>query len=171
MTKDEALKTLAPRAWTKPEYYFGFSPEGDYVVATRHRDSHLLDEHNYGVLFRELGAVQWADDGGQPPPVYDWRASNWAVGWVEYLMVAKNAPAAILIKAAELLKALEAYPILDEDAYSVKEYDAATDTWADLSIKERVELCQDAGVSVFAARHDFIPQEDIGFIFDRCRPE
>ena len=41
----------------------------------------------------------------------------------------------------------------------------------DLSIKWRVELCQKAGVNIFAARHDWIPQDDCGYIFDECRPQ
>jgi hypothetical protein len=180
MTRNDALRILAPHAWRRPRDYGGFSPDGDYLIYSRHRDSSLLDNHNYETLYQMLDAAPF-DDGGfspdgrdRPPPIataYDWRARHWACGWVEYLMVPARAPAALWIAAAEILQALAAYPILDEDAYSEKEWMAAEKSWAGLPIRDRVALCREAGVSVFAARHDSIPADDSGFIFDRVRPD
>lgn len=48
---------------------------------------------------------------------------------------------------------------------------AAQQVWCALSIGERVELCRRDGVSIFAARHQYIPQDDSGRIFEYCRPE
>ena len=179
MARHEALLILAPHAWRKPRDYGGFSPDGDYLICSRTRDSRLLEAHNYETIHGQLGAVAF-DDGGlspdgrdRPPPIataYDWRARHWACGWVECLMVPARAPAALWIAAAEILQALEAYPILDEDAYGEKEWAAAQESWADLPIRDRVELCQKAGIGVFAARHNRIPAADAGFIFDRVRP-
>jgi hypothetical protein len=103
-------------------------------------------------------------------PAYDWRARHWACGWVEYLTVAKDAPTPILIGAAGALQALADYPILDEDAYGEKEWDAAQDCWAHMSMDERLALCRDARISSAAARQPWIPEDDNGFIFDRLRP-
>ena len=174
MTKDEALVILAPYAWGTPDHYFGHNPVGEYVVAVKNRGSSLLAEHNYEVIetaLMELAPGDWDEAVMESGPVYSWRARHWACGWVDYLMVHPEAPDAVLIRAAELLKALAEYPILDEDAYGEKEYAAADENWACLSVADRVELCQKAGASVFAARHDWIPRDDSGFIFDRCRPD
>lgn len=46
------------------------------------------------------------------------------------------------------------------------------------NVRDRVELIREHNrrhssypVSIFAARHDSIPQADNGYIFERCRPE
>ena len=41
--------------------------------------------------------------------------------------------------------------------------------WESLPLSDRVELCQEAGVSIFQARHPYIPQDDNGYIFERLR--
>lgn len=68
--------------------------------------------------------------------------------------------------------------MLDEDDYSTRENEAANETWEHcFNVRERVKLIQEHNrgtkypVSIFAARHDAIPQGDSGYIFDRCRPE
>ncbi len=55
------------------------------------------------------------------------------------------------------------FPIISIDAWA-----EAEQYWESLPIKYRVELCAEAGVSIFAARRDSIPSEDSGFIFERC---
>jgi hypothetical protein len=37
-----------------------------------------------------------------------------------------------------------------------------------MPLRYRVELCHDAGVSIFAARRDYIPPEDSGYIYEHC---
>lgn len=177
MTKKEALKILAPRAWTKPAYYAGFSPDGDYCVASRTRDSELPYRHNYEVILGRLKALplspenpgDWDEEVTPNGPVYDWRANHWACGWVEYLMVSAKAPDSVLIEAAAILKALDDYPILDEDSYGEKEWDEVVEAWNDRSLKERVDLCREAGVSIFAARRNYLPLDDSGRIFEALR--
>jgi hypothetical protein len=103
------------------------------------------------------------------PAVYDWRASHWAVGWVEYLMIRADAPQAIRDKVQAIADQLENYPIYDEDHYSELEWNEACEYWERCSVADRVDLLRDTGVSVFAARRAEFPHDDDGTLFDRVR--
>lgn len=83
----------------------------------RHRDSEILDNSNFESATELLGGE--SEDNG----VIIARAGHWAVGWVETLMIHKDAPHELLDKAEELLAALERYPVVDEDDYSEREYE------------------------------------------------
>lgn len=69
-------------------------------------------------------------------------------------MVRQDAPEQVLATAAEIHAALDSYPILDEDDYSEKQYEAVHKYWSERSIKERVYYCQEAGACIFAARRE-----------------
>jgi hypothetical protein len=90
-----------------------------FIVAAQHRDSDSLDRSNFQVLAKMLG------DGVQ---VAIERASHWAVGWVEYLIVHPCNRQA-LRKAIFAHSALCDYPILDESHFSDLEYNEAY-AWA-----------------------------------------
>jgi hypothetical protein len=155
----EALAILEPRAWRRPPDYGGFNPEGDYVICTQNRDSSILEQTNYKGVYRLLECTADVD-----APVYDWRAGHWAVGWVEYLMVSRNAPACILREAAQILEALDGYPVLDDEAYSNAQFNAVYDYWESMPIAERVDYCRDSGCSIFGARNKYeIPEQ----VYDR----
>jgi hypothetical protein len=160
----DAIEHLAETAWKTPDYYGGFNPVGDYVIVSRHRDSDLNAESNWEVACRDLQAVD--HDSGEfdsRPPVYTFRAGHWAVGWVEYLLVRPDAPEETLVKAGEIICALADYPILDESDLSEREWEAATESWRNFSVRDRAELIKRVGnCSIFAARRDTIPQEDDG---------
>ena len=105
------------------------------------------------------------------------RFGHWGPGWFKIIIVR---PGSHCAKVAEEIEArLGDYPVLDDDDYSAREWEAATETWARCyNVRERVQLIQEHNrvlrehcVSVFAARRDEIPQGDHGYIFDRCRPE
>ncbi len=84
--------------WEHPDSYAGFSPDGDYILVTKHRDSGTLDRSNYTRIYADMDAL--ADSFPEPTDgdeyrtdwVYSWRASHWAVGWVEYVMLRQDAP-------------------------------------------------------------------------------
>jgi len=163
--QSDYLEILSDNAWKHPQHYFGFSPEGDYLIASKHRESTLLDQSNYRVAMRILSEVSAneaqecqgeRDSQGyivRPDWVYDWRARHSMVGWVDYLMIRKDAPESVLIAAAEIASSLSDYPVLSEDDYINMQYEAIENHWENLSIKERIEYCKDAGESIFAARN------------------
>lgn len=86
----------------------------------QHRESHLLERHNYQTIFSDL-QERFPDD------VDDVSFGHWAVGWVEEL--AFNAANADVLAAVQAwADALETYPVADEDAYCAAEYDETLDT-------------------------------------------
>lgn len=118
--------------WKHPSDYGGFSPEGDFGVVGQTRDSEALDRSNYERIFEDLQAFaeQFGDaperddiESGDMPWVYDFRASHWAVGWVEYVLVRQDAPDALQGMVREILDALANYPVYDDEHFSQLEYE------------------------------------------------
>jgi hypothetical protein len=154
------IKYLDDCRWKHPDYYGGFSPDGDYLICSQHRDSDALERSNYECIGRELGAEAFDDGREHPeerPVVYDFRARHWAVGWVDYLLVRSDASADILERAGEILAALSDYPVYNEEHFSGLEYNETLDYWVSLPMSERVALCRENGESIFAARRDSPP--------------
>lgn len=105
---------------------------GDWLVAyDTHRDAKTLERSNWNCFskaLRDLPAVKaWP---GDDCPVTIERASHWAVGWIDYLLVNPACPEAIA-EAERLLARLENYPILDEEDYSNEETAEANLVWLD----------------------------------------
>lgn len=144
--------------WEHPRDYGGFSPDGDFIIYSRSRDSSILENCNYEGILEELQKIN-EENEGDSEAVYDFRAGHWAVGWVEYIIVAQNAPEAVQKRAYEILAALSDYPVLDEMEYSQHQYDAICEYWENLDLSWRIYECQKADISIFAARHDGIPRE------------
>lgn len=160
--------TLRKAQWETPSSYAGFDPVGDVLVLSVHRDSDALARSNWavgGTLLRDAAAA-----AGEPESVYDWRASHWAVGWVDYLMVKRDAPESVLEAAAEILDSLSDYPVLSDDHWSDLEWSEACDYWASLSVRDRCHMIRDSGssASLFAARRDSIP-DDNGAVLEALR--
>ena len=85
------------------------------VVYTRNRDSELLTESNWDAMLQTLG--------GESEAVAIERASHWAVGWVEYLIVDPCDGDKRTI-ADDLLRRMYDYPVLNEFDLSEREWDA-----------------------------------------------
>jgi hypothetical protein len=148
------------KLWTMPDSYFGASWPGYYVFLGQHRDSDSLARSNFTCGLEAIG--------GESETVQVVRESHWAVGWVEWIAIHQDDEKALQI-ADEIKAALEDYPVVNEDHWSELEWNEAQDYWASMSIRERMRLCYDAHISVFAARRDWIPQDDNGYIFDSLR--
>ena len=80
----------------------------------RNRDSDLLEESNFACALKELG--------GEGENVEVHRFGHWASGWFEILIVNPNTEAAK--EALRLEEKLNNYPVLDEDDFSQRRYDA-----------------------------------------------
>lgn len=167
--------TLRNAAWTRPDSYGGFNPEGHFVIATRTRDSDVLTESNWCVASRMLAQATGYSSAAIPgycehdpfPPVYDWRARHWACGWIEYLMVTPDAPESVLQCAADILDSLSDYPVLSDDDFSEREEQARLELWQSCDMRERADYIRRANgfgdaISIFAARHDYPPSSDTG---------
>jgi len=148
--------------WSHPDNYGGFSPDGDFHLLSQHRDSDPITRSNYRVMMRELERIAETlpapeTDGEHDQGAswfYDFHASHWAVGWIEHLLIRRDAPDEMQREAYEMLAALEEYPVLSDDDLIELESNEAFEWWRSMSISERMGWCADAGVSVFAARRD-----------------
>lgn len=158
------MRTDILEVWRRPRDYAGFSPDGDYLIASVHRDSDTISRSNWAVLCADLGAEFYAsrECTDERPPCYAWRAAHWAVGWIEYLCVRADAPGDLIARAIEWMAALEDYPVADDGHLTDLEYTEACDFWERMRVRERAEYCARAGVSIFAARRDELPDDPTG---------
>ena len=161
---ERAREILADTVWSHPSDYGGYSPDGAYIFASVNRDSNLLDQSNWD-------SINKAFEPFDQDFVITWRAGHWAVGWVEYFGIAENAPDEMIIEAAEIVAALEDYPILDESDYSERQYEAVQDYWENESIRYRLEIFKDSGAaedgeSVFSIRRDYCEGRIFDWLFD-----
>ena len=159
-----SIEQLQDQAWKTPSCYTGFNPIGDFLIVSKTRDSSLLEQCNFDEILKELEALQ---DPNEENCVYTFTASHWACGWVEYLMIDKNAPNNILQVASEIICALSDYPVFNDEKYSELQYNEVFNYWENLSLADRIELCNDNEVSIFSARYaDQVPCEVQQYLMD-----
>jgi hypothetical protein len=178
-------QALNERQWNTPEYYGGFDPVGDVMIAGQSRDSDALERSNYETIFKFLResedqlAKEYPEEfdeaykaNGDELFIYDFRASHWAVGWVETLLMSRYAPDPLQRVVMEVIEQMEEYPCFDEEHYSELEWNEVQEFWArDFSIAERVDLIREHGGNIFAARHDYLNEnaDPSGSLFDYLR--
>ena len=148
------------KLWTMPESYFGETWPGYYVFLSQHRDSDSLTRSNFECAIAALSKV--SEDFEIV------RESHWAVGWVEWIAIHQDDSEALRL-ADKMQAKLNDYPVLNEDHWSELEWNEAQNFWERLSIRDRAELCAEAGLSIFAARRPWIPEGDNGSIYERLR--
>jgi hypothetical protein len=137
------------KRWTRPECYFGAEWSEYYSAGVgQSRDSDCLKQSNFAVMLSELG--------GESDTVIVVRESHWAVGWVEWIAIHQSDTAALAAADAQCGR-LEDYPILDEMDWSEREWNAACETWERTGLRDRIEYCGRAGISIFAARRAEVP--------------
>jgi hypothetical protein len=161
MTYDERLQRgVELTAWETPDYYGGHDPIGDYMIYSQTRDSDILIRCNYDLIFADL--KDKAADLNCSDKVYDFRASHWGCGWVEIIIVEKDAPTKFLEFCEDIKRSLDNYHVYDGCEYSDREYQEINDYWRDLSLRERIEIIVQFGrenTPIFAARHDYYPDD------------
>lgn len=149
MYEPESLKR-----WTLPDNYVGARWPNWYVFLGQHRDSDTLTRSNFICGLREIG--------GETETVKVIRENHWAVGWVEWIGIRRDDETA-LRKADEIKAALDDYPVVDESHWSEMEMEEAAEYWAQMPVRERAEYyCKPCGVSIFAARRDYLPEDNSG---------
>jgi hypothetical protein len=111
------------KLWEAASNYMGEGYPDYYVLLGRTRDSTLADEANFEAALKELG-------GDNAPGVKVPRSGHWAVGWIETILIHKDNKKAVQ-KAQDIANRLADYPILDDDLYYRKEYDAAIENIKD----------------------------------------
>ena len=167
------MNDITMPTWKSPDSYFGFDPVGDYMFYMKTRDSEIMVESNFDRMLEDIRKFIAKNNFPEPTVivdkfdeelpsdwVYTFTASHWGCSWVEYILVRKDAPEAIIEKADEIYHSVREYPVYDEDDYSERQDEAIYKYWGECSIKERIQYCKEAGDSIFAARHeDHIPED------------
>lgn len=161
------LDLRAIRPWEPPGNWAGKPWNGWFVGLGQNRDSDTLTRSNFEVFrkaLRELPEI-YVDDSendeawAEANSVFVVRESHWAVGWIEWIAIHPSNEAALKL-ADELMCAIADYPVLDEGHWSdlvTKEID---DYWERESLSYRIDICHQAGESIFAARHNY-PTETV----------
>jgi hypothetical protein len=106
--------------WGKPP-----DPERWAIFYTRNRDSGLLDVSNHVAITKALDRFDQAEN-----PTVIWQDhSHWGPGWVTALVIRVFDRRGRVTKAfkcwCDIQARLEDYPVLSEEDYSEREYDAA----------------------------------------------
>lgn len=146
--------------WERPQNYAGAEWPEHYTFIWQNRDSDALSRSNF---ICALEAV-----GGESETVVVVRESHWAVGWVEWIGIHESDTKALEI-ASDIVDKLNDYPVVNEDHWSNLEFEEVCEFWERLSVRERAEYCKDAGLSIFAARRDYLPPDDHGYLFESLR--
>ena len=123
----------------------------------RNRDTEHepLTASNWAVF---MSALEEVDPDGEYHEAHSF--GHWACGWFEIVLVSNSAPESIRVLVGETVSALADYPVLDEMDWSEREHEYISDIWQNCySLSERIQLCADAGVSIFASRRDYPPHE------------
>ena len=120
------------------------------IFYTHHRDSGLLDQSNASVIEKALESFTEAED---PDLIFE-SHDHWAVGHVDGFSIRvfrDGEITAAFRKYHELAEAMDAYPILDEEDYSNREYDATIENIADAAwrLKDDYELPDDWQCEVY----------------------
>jgi hypothetical protein len=93
------------------------------------RDATPLDDSNFETARRLL------DDAGA---VYEThRLGHWGVGWYEIVIIAPDD--ASLAAAGEIARALDSYPVLDDDDLCERETEEQDRAWRDYAAREYIE--------------------------------
>ena len=116
------------------------------------RDSGIFDISNWESFLNSLRELNTEEDW------YIKRTGHWGFGWFETILIKPDTPAHKL--ALETEEALSHYPLINESDYCERQWNYAQDLWGMMTIRERVELCQKHGHSIFSARNDSIPTEE-----------
>jgi hypothetical protein len=94
--------------WCRSENYIGESYNDYYVLLSRNRDSGLVEESNFQSALKALN--------GESDTVKVIRSSHWLCGWIEMILIHESDVKSV-DKGNEIEKALDNYPILDEDIF------------------------------------------------------
>ena len=96
------------KKWERADNYIGETYFDYYVLLSHHRDSGLVEESNFWSALKVLN--------GESDTVKIIRAKHWLCGWIEMILIHESDKDSI-DKGNEIEKALENYPILDEDIF------------------------------------------------------
>ena len=151
-------KDFAPTPLDRKGAFLDDRGEWEVVPVSRNRDSGSLSISNFRTALEMLG--------GEGGAVEVHRFGHWGPGWFEIILVDPSDRKKMEV-LQDIKRSLEDYPVLDEEDLSRREWEEAQESWTWLNLGERMDLCKRAGISIFAARSESIPDEGYGMISQR----
>lgn len=156
LTLEDAAKDTAGN-WQKWTCFCWFreseisDPDNWAIIYTHNRDSGLLDQSNAEQIAEALTPFTNGDD----PGVVMESHNHWAVGHVDgfSIRVFRDGQITDAFRTYhELAEQLDGYPILDEEDYSRREYEATLENLTDAAwrLKHEYELPEDWESAVFS---------------------
>jgi len=156
MTLEDAAKQLAGN-WQRFESFCWFreseidDPDNWAIIYTHNRDSGLLDQSNADAIAEALKAFSETDDADVVFESHD----HWAVGHVDgfSIRVYRNGEITEAFKTYhDLMEQMDGYPVLDEEDYSNREYEATLEniSAAAWRVKHEYELPDEWESEVFS---------------------
>lgn len=152
----EKYKNYSPTPFDHTGAFLPDRGEWFVVPVIRTRDSGPSEDSNFDAALQSLG--------GESNTVEVHHFGHWGPGWYEIIIVDPDSPQTAI--AQEIERALEDYPLLDEDDFSAREHEQARETWLYIPLQERIELCAKYRCSIFAARRDEIPRGGDGALYE-----
>ena len=141
-------KDYQPTSWDSKANFIGNTVEIDnFYVAPEilPRDAKVYQESNFQAILDLLG--------GESDYVQVHRFGHWACGHYELILVHP-----LLLPALEEIEGrLNNYPLLNEDDYLDRLNEAANQLWGKMSLRERIDVCKEHGLSIFSARSKWLP--------------
>ena len=133
---EELIETakMAAGNWRKFES-FGWNrvgeledPENWTIVYTHHRDSRLLDQSNAAAIEDAMRPFLDEDD----PDIIEEHHGHWACGWIDGFAIRVFRDGKVtraFCTYMDLVGRLDDYPVLDEEDYSRREYEATLENF------------------------------------------
>ena len=143
MTLEDAAKEAAGN-WQQFESFVWFrdeevdDPDNWAIIYTHNRDSGLLDQSNADAIAE---AMEPFTDGDDPDVVME-SHSHWAVGHVDGFSIRVYRDGEITEAFStyhDLMEQLDGYPILDEEDYSNREFEATLENISDAAWRVKHE--------------------------------
>ena len=98
------------------------------IVYTHHRDSRLLDQSNAAAIENTLRPFLEEND----PDIIEEHHGHWACGWIDGFAIRvfrDGAVTGVFRAYMEIVDRLDDYPVLDEEDYSRREYEATMENF------------------------------------------
>ena len=145
----QAVKAATLELWKTPRDYAGAEYPDYYMAFGQSRDSEVLERANFDAALEKLGGEHSSPEWEKAHPeleaegkeeVMVARASHWAVGWVESILVHKDS--AMVPVLQEMMDAYEEYPVVDEDLlseYEMKQQDQDFESWGAEAVFEAAQ--------------------------------
>jgi hypothetical protein len=136
------------KKWTRASNYMGEEYPEYYIAYGKNRDSDAMTRANFDEILFRLG--------GESKTVLVIRSGHWACGWIETILIHESDVESVA-EGNKIEAQLSEYPVLDDERWSQYQNGEVYEYWKPASLSERVSLCKDAKIPIFAARRDDAP--------------